>query len=40
MALLCANKGEGLGADADLEEDVAVWADERKEATVFMLRTA
>lgn len=40
MALLCADKGEEVGTDADLKEDVTIWAEECKEATVFMLRTA
>lgn len=40
MALLCADKCEGMGADADLKKDVTVWAEERNEAAIFMLRTA
>lgn len=40
MALLCADKGEGVGADADLEKDVTVWAKERNKASVFVLKTA
>lgn len=40
MALLCTDKGEIVCADADLKDDVTIWAEERKEATVFILRTA
>lgn len=40
MTLLCADKREGVCTDADLKDNVTIWAEECKETAVFILRTA
>lgn len=37
MSLLGADEGEGVGTDADLQENVSVWTEEGQQTAVFRL---